>query len=916
MITSHKPRHCKLFFLFALVAVVFVAGMASASISFNPILPPNSCNNERIDVTIKGTGTVKDFVYNACRSGSINGLDIYVGMWEDDLISDDVVSSASFFVQLNSDCRTFYYEDRFSIVPSSFTLESGEGSNVEFYASLYDGGSAQYTVESTSDSIISVLTNCQCLSGTCCVNSSRPYTFALVNSQPTGINDAYTCSGTISPTTTSYVVKNDYFCSGTSAGTSGPSLSNVATCGICKYCSPGSATCGNYDSSNACGTTDCDYKDIVCRDYNDVNSMCNGAGGCVAGSCTTYTDKPFDTPCGSNSECDGSGTCVSCTPQAKTVCNDDDVYWADACYNLGSKKVECGVGSCDNPSNICKGSDLYQTQTCYRRGCGSDSSSASCYTEPYYPKDVKIQTCQFGCSGGACKPDPNIQCTKNSDCGTDQWLGSQQCFLGNIHQVWRQYVCDTGQCRTNDVDQIKIDCGGKGCSTTTNTCNSAPSCTDDCTAKENRCNGGYAETCGNYDSDSCSEWPTALGGSGSNYCTNGCSWGTCNAPPALSCDISYTPWNSRWTGFNDKTASINGNPDGRFLCYNKIIRSCGWDVNPSPIPTQVESNKPQGTIIGSWQCDANNKKWVLSGTPPPSCTNDCISGALRCSGSTKQICGNYDADSCSEWPASTSGSGNELCQYGCENNLCKAAPPVCTPNWRCSAWSACTNGQRARICSDSNSCGVTTGKPSESEACTAGTCYKTNVVTVGRFGYDWNKDGKWLAIDVNGDGNLDAFGATSSGGSSTGGCSYYGTIIHSFAGQAESGYTGEVNVIKKSDSEIWICRAKSTSGSVYRKYSSSDPDAASADKTYCGYSSAGEIPVNLDCSVTKWGKKFTGAHNKVGLSNGDPRFLCYDKDFYECGWELSIPEFATKISDKVQVSDWICDLGNKKWNAS
>ena len=49
--------------------------------------------------------------------------------------------------------------------------------------------------------------------------------------------------------------------------------------------------------------------------------------------------------------------------------------------------------------------------------------------------------------------------------------------------------------------------------------------------------------------------------------------------------------------------------------------------------------------------------------------------------------------------------------YGC-------APVVsCTPSWSCGSWSDCINGQQTRTCTDSNYCGVTTGKPATSQSC-------------------------------------------------------------------------------------------------------------------------------------------------------------------------------------------------------
>jgi len=63
--------------------------------------------------------------------------------------------------------------------------------------------------------------------------------------------------------------------------------------------------------------------------------------------------------------------------------------------------------------------------------------------------------------------------------------------------------------------------------------------------------------------------------------------------------------------------------------------------------------------------------------------------------------------------------------YGCSSSSGKTASPVasrsnpnCIPNWVCDSWSACKGipSSRTRTCTDSNNCGVTTGKPSEKES--------------------------------------------------------------------------------------------------------------------------------------------------------------------------------------------------------
>jgi len=91
-----------------------------------------------------------------------------------------------------------------------------------------------------------------------------------------------------------------------------------------------------------------------------------------------------------------------------------------------------------------------------------------------------------------------------------------------------------------------------------------------------------------------------------------------------------------------------------------------------------------------------------------SCTNECSSGQTRCNGNYKQSCGNYDADSCLEWPSSTSGSGNEYCSYTCSNGVCNSQ--TCNPNSkRC-------NGNIVETCKPDGS-GWTTTQNCGSSSC-------------------------------------------------------------------------------------------------------------------------------------------------------------------------------------------------------
>ena len=106
-------------------------------------------------------------------------------------------------------------------------------------------------------------------------------------------------------------------------------------------------------------------------------------------------------------------------------------------------------------------------------------------------------------------------------------------------------------------------------------------------------------------------------------------------------------------------------------------------------------------------CDSlhgNASAFCLAGVcnaPPGGCTNECTSGAKRClDNNTKQTCGQYDADTCTEW------GSNTACTSGCVSGdcrVCKAAAETCVANGDCCSNSClytktCTSYDLRGIC--------------------------------------------------------------------------------------------------------------------------------------------------------------------------------------------------------------------------
>ncbi len=436
-------------------------------IKFDPSLPSNVCENEEIDIIVKGRARFyPDYgdLYDCARNGYAYvtwciDLMEYDGIFPDDLVDWDCGSSKSY------DCESFYFEGDFLSVDLSDAIIPDPGASGEFYVKIYDFGNKVGEMSTSSYSVYGYVNGeCDCLSGVCCDLSSRPYEFKPYLSQPTGYIDSYYCSGINSPTGTSSVIKRDYYCTGLSASYTWGTF-NYDTCGICEYCTAGDSTCNYYGTSTVCGTKDCDYLDTTCRNYHDVGKYCNGAGSCsFAMACIDYTNKPKHTSCGTNNECDGSGTCITCTSHSYTKCAYNDIYWYDACDNREEKKQECGNDGCsDWYRDTCHGDDAYETQLCYNKGCTTTTSfGVHCYSNSY-ENERFVETCQYGCINGNCKSNPNIICSSNIDCGVNDLSGSPWCSNNDVYQWYREYTCNnpgTEQSFCSDESNIimKEDC--------------------------------------------------------------------------------------------------------------------------------------------------------------------------------------------------------------------------------------------------------------------------------------------------------------------------------------------------------------------------------------------------------------------------------------------------------------------------
>ena len=116
-----------------------------------------------------------------------------------------------------------------------------------------------------------------------------------------------------------------------------------------------------------------------------------------------------------------------------------------------------------------------------------------------------------------------------------------------------------------------------------------------------------------------------------------------------------------------------------------------------------------GSCQSGYSCDNGNCVLIL---PTYVCGNSVLESGEICDGTSLagKICEDFSLI-----------SGELRCKSNCQEydlSLCQSSPPAtCTPNWQTGVWSSCNNGIQTRTVTDSNNCGLLTGKPLDSQTC-------------------------------------------------------------------------------------------------------------------------------------------------------------------------------------------------------
>jgi len=113
------------------------------------------------------------------------------------------------------------------------------------------------------------------------------------------------------------------------------------------------------------------------------------------------------------------------------ICGD---YNQDGCTEWPTYTTPCPNGQ------SCQEGNCIQNPTCSEGWKCMDSSSLSYqYSNCSWGSDT---ACQYGCENSACKPQPKIICSRDSDCGSNEWMGSQYCNDMDVFQTYKSYACN------------------------------------------------------------------------------------------------------------------------------------------------------------------------------------------------------------------------------------------------------------------------------------------------------------------------------------------------------------------------------------------------------------------------------------------------------------------------------------------
>ncbi|MBS3080567.1 putative metal-binding motif-containing protein, partial [Candidatus Pacearchaeota archaeon] len=238
-----------------------------------------------------------------------------------------------------------------------------------------------------------------------------------------------------------------YSCSNPGTGVSQcfntESIKLVEQCLQGETCSNGQCVPVTCSKDSDCGTDGyvgnnyCSNKTVY-RDYKEYNCLNPGKSNSY---CESNASKKLIEQCTANQVCT-DGSCM----EFHAFC---------------SKNSDCGTDKFIG-DKFCKNNDVYQNYKVF--SCLNPNTPQSSCNSQVDPLLVESCNSNEVCTNGACLP---VMCLKDSDCGTDGFVGGNYCKNGNVYRDFKTFECknpgtSTSSC-SSDLTSSLIETCANGC---------------------------------------------------------------------------------------------------------------------------------------------------------------------------------------------------------------------------------------------------------------------------------------------------------------------------------------------------------------------------------------------------------------------------------------------------------------------